>query len=37
MALTDEAYEPGTVVEVDVRGKRIEGVVTELPFYKRGE
>ena len=35
MALTGEAYEPGTVVEVDVRGKRVEGVVTELPFYKK--
>ena len=33
--LTDEAYEPGTAVEVDVRGRRIEGKVTELPFYKK--
>ena len=35
MALTDEAYEPGTMLEVDVRGRRIEGAVTELPFYKK--
>ncbi len=35
MALTDEAYEPGTQVFVDIRGKKVEGVVTELPFYKR--
>jgi len=35
MALVDEAYEPGTELTVDVRGRRIEGKVTELPFYKR--
>ncbi len=35
MALVNEAYEPGTKVEVDVRGRRIEGEVTALPFYKR--
>ena len=35
MALTDQAYEPGTIVQVEVRGGRIEGVVTELPFYKK--
>ena len=35
MALTDKAYEPGTAVEVDIRGKRVEGAVTELPFYKK--
>ncbi|MBR3311926.1 MAG: glycine cleavage system aminomethyltransferase GcvT [Solobacterium sp.] len=35
MALVDEAYEPGTVVEADVRGRKIEGVVTVLPFYKK--
>ncbi len=35
MALVDEAYEPGTKVEVDVRGRRIEGEVTKLPFYKK--
>ena len=35
MALTDQAYEPGTIVQVEVRGRRIEGVVTELPFYKK--
>lgn len=35
MALTDKAYEPGTSVQVEVRGRRIEGVVTELPFYKK--
>ena len=35
MALTDEAYAPGTQVSVDIRGRKVEGVVTELPFYKR--
>jgi aminomethyltransferase len=35
MALVDEAYEPGTKVEVDVRGRRIEGEVTKLPLYKK--
>ncbi len=37
MALVDQAYEPGTPVLVDVRGRKIEGVVTELPFYKRSK
>ncbi|MBQ9824039.1 MAG: glycine cleavage system aminomethyltransferase GcvT [Solobacterium sp.] len=37
MALVDQAYEPGTKLEVDVRGRRIEGEVTALPFYKRGQ
>jgi aminomethyltransferase len=27
---------PGTTVEIDVRGKKIDAVVVELPFYKRG-
>ena len=35
MALTDEAYAPGAQVSVDIRGRKVEGVVTELPFYKR--
>ena len=35
MALVDQKYEPGTKVEVDVRGRRIEGEVVALPFYKR--
>ena len=36
MALIDAAYrEPGTMVEVDVRGRRIAAQVVSLPFYKR--
>ena len=35
MALVDQAYELGTPVQVDVRGRKIEGVVTALPFYKK--
>ena len=35
MALVDEEYPAGTIVEVDIRGKRVEGEVTALPFYKR--
>jgi len=27
--------EPGTVVGIDVRGRREEMTVTALPFYKR--
>ena len=37
MAMVDAAYkEPGTVVQVDVRGRRIEAEVVKTPFYKRG-
>ena len=33
----DAAYkEPGTVVQVDVRGRKIEAEVVRTPFYKRG-
>lgn len=36
MALLDIAYkEPGTAVEVDVRGRRVAAEVIKLPFYKR--
>ena len=36
MALVDIAYkEPGTQVEVDVRGRRVGAEVVKLPFYKR--
>lgn len=36
MALIDIAYrEPGTMVEVDVRGRRVAAQVVPLPFYKR--
>ena len=36
MALLDVNYtEPGTEVEVDVRGKKVPCQVVELPFYKR--
>ena len=36
MALIDAAYrESGTMVEVDVRGRRVAAQVVPLPFYKR--
>ena len=36
MAIIDVAYKaPGTVVEVDVRGRRVEAEVVKLPFYKK--
>ena len=36
MALVDIEYkEPGTQVEVDVRGRRVGAEVVKLPFYKR--
>ncbi len=36
MALLDISYkEPGTAVEVDVRGRRVTAEVVKLPFYKR--
>lgn len=36
MALLDiSCKEPGTVVEADVRGRRVEAQVVSLPFYKR--
>lgn len=38
MALIDAAYsEPGTQVEVEVRGRRITAEITALPFYKRAK
>ncbi|MGN0293894.1 MAG: glycine cleavage system aminomethyltransferase GcvT [Lachnospiraceae bacterium] len=38
MALLDAAYtEPGTVVEADVRGRRVEAEIVALPFYKKGQ
>lgn len=33
----DEFCEPGTALEVDIRGKRVDANVVALPFYKRGE
>jgi aminomethyltransferase len=27
--------EPGTAVEVDIRGKRVPAEVVKLPFYRR--
>ena len=37
MALVDADYkEPGTAVQVDVRGRRVEAEVVKTPFYKRG-
>lgn len=36
MALVDVAYkEPGTAIEVDVRGRRVQAEVVKLPFYKK--
>ncbi|MBO7676362.1 MAG: glycine cleavage system aminomethyltransferase GcvT [Erysipelotrichaceae bacterium] len=36
MALIDKKYsQPGTVVEVDVRGRRLKAEVVEMPFYSR--
>lgn len=36
MAFVDPQYsEPGTVLDLDVRGSRIPATVTALPFYKR--
>ena len=36
MAMVDVAYkEPGTVVQVDVRGRKVEAEVVKTPFYKR--
>jgi len=36
MALIDKRYsEIGTVVEVDVRGRKLKAEVVEMPFYKR--
>lgn len=36
MAFVDPQYsEPGTVLDLDVRGARIPATVTALPFYKR--
>ena len=36
MALVDTAFrEPGTTVEVEVRGRRLTAEITALPFYKR--
>jgi len=26
---------PGTVIEVDIRGRRTRGTIVPLPFYKR--
>ena len=37
MAMVEASYkEPGTVVQVDVRGRKIEAEVVKTPFYKRG-
>lgn len=36
MAILDAEYrEPGTRVEVDVRGRRVEAEVVRMPFYKK--
>jgi aminomethyltransferase len=38
MAMVNARYAaPGTAVEVDVRGRKIEGQITELPFYRRNK
>ena len=36
MALIDIGFkDPGTALEVDVRGRRVAAEVVKLPFYKR--
>jgi aminomethyltransferase len=30
-----EAATPGTALEIDVRGRKVEAQTVELPFYKR--
>ncbi|MBR2664818.1 MAG: glycine cleavage system aminomethyltransferase GcvT, partial [Clostridia bacterium] len=36
MAIVETQYrEPGTRVEVDVRGRRVEAEVVRMPFYKK--
>ena len=36
MALIDRKYsEIGTILEVDVRGRKLKAEITEMPFYKR--
>lgn len=36
MALVDIGFkDPGTALEVDVRGRRVAAEVVKLPFYKR--
>jgi aminomethyltransferase len=36
MALMEKsAAVPGTAVDLDIRGRRIEGVICNLPFYSR--
>ena len=38
MALVDaDCTEPGTKVEADVRGRRVEAQIVPLPFYKRSK
>jgi aminomethyltransferase len=34
--LPTHSLEPGTVIEIDCRGKRVEAVVTKMPFYHGG-
>ena len=37
LALVEADYkEPGTALQVDVRGRRVEAEVVKTPFYKRG-
>ena len=37
LALVDAAYkEPGTPLQVDVRGRWVEAEIVKTPFYKRG-
>ena len=37
LALVDAAYkEPGTPLQVDVRGRRVDAQVVKTPFYRRG-
>lgn len=34
--LPTHSVNPGTTIEIDMRGKRVEAVVTKMPFYTKG-
>ena len=34
--LPTHSIEPGTIIEIDCRGKMVEAAVTAMPFYKGG-
>jgi aminomethyltransferase len=36
MAYVDKAHaEPGTEIDIEIRGRKTRGVIAKLPFYKR--